>query len=317
VRPRAHRLAWSLCAALACRFDATGLGEGGASAVTTVDDATDAAGSSTSDASTDPPATEASLSGASMSGASQTDPPAGVCGDGEVDPGEDCDAGPENFGGEGCTPECEVDVCGNGYVGAGEACDLGDGNGPNAACTPACAANVCGDGMVGPGEQCDDGPDNAADAPCTLVCTTAACGDSLVGPGEQCDDGNQIDTDDCLPTCVKASCGDGLLHQGVETCDLGAQNGAYDGPCNLTCDGPGPRCGDGKRDLPHEPCDGDDRPDGTTCAADCTAACTMNHGDCNGDIFDGCESLLFNDDDCGMCGNKCPFLSVCVYKTCS
>lgn len=59
---------------------------------------------------------------------------------------------------------CEVGVCspptgtcGDGAVDRGEACDAGPDNGPGQACKVDCTVNVCGDGDVGPSEDCDDG----------------------------------------------------------------------------------------------------------------------------------------------------------------
>lgn len=73
----------------------------------------------------------------------------------------------------------------------------------------------CGDGEIqaDQGEQCDNGPDNADEAECTLHCQLAKCGD-------------------------------GLVLKGTELCDDGENNGQYDA-CNVSCSGPGPRCGDG------------------------------------------------------------------------
>ncbi len=186
-----------------------------------------------------------------------------VCGDGVVDPGEDCDdgnsedgdaclstcvaascgdgvvyAGVENCDdgnaedGDSCTNACEEAVCGDGIVYEGvEGCD--DGNDEDTdACTNACQEAICGDGILGPGELCDDGNDNDADE-CSNSCALASCGDGVVQDGEECDDGNVENTDDCLNTCLIASCGDSVIQEGVEECDDG--NAENNDACLETC----------------------------------------------------------------------------------
>jgi len=113
-----------------------------------------------------------------------------------------------------------VPSCGDGAIDAGEECDAGPANSDDGACTPGCKHALCGDGLVGPGEGCDDGNDSNDDA-CSNACALASCGDALVQEGELCDDGNKDDTDACLSSCVPASCGDGKLQAGVEVCDDG------------------------------------------------------------------------------------------------
>lgn len=75
-------------------------------------------------------------------------PPIGVCGDGVVDVGEDCDAGPSNGG--GCTPpygdSCEFCNTQCSYVVVqGEFCGDGDCNGPETGLT---CAEDCSSGIV-------------------------------------------------------------------------------------------------------------------------------------------------------------------------
>ena len=163
--------------------------------------------------------------------------PAPVCGDGNVDPGEDCDAGPDNGDDKACTSTCANNVCGDGLVLAGsEECDAGPDNGDDKACTAACANNVCGDGLVLAGsEGCDDG--NVADGDgCGADCVLESCGDGKIQGMEACDDGNADDTDACLATCVAASCGDGVVQAGVETCDDGNMSEAD--ACTTLCKAP-------------------------------------------------------------------------------
>jgi cysteine-rich repeat protein len=82
--------------------------------------------------------------------------------------------------------------CGDGIVEPPEQCDDGDGNSdtrPNA-CRTSCRAPRCGDGVVDGGEQCDDGNRDSGDL-CTRSCSDAAvCGDA--------DFDGQIDATDAL-----------------------------------------------------------------------------------------------------------------------
>ncbi len=323
---------FAAAATLACSFDATGLGDevGGATPPGLTGVSATTSGSDTPAMTTGPgEQTEGTISGAATTTTSETSttevttattmPPPPGCGDGTVDPGEDCDGGPDNQGGLDCTPTCVANVCGDSYVGAGEFCDLGAMPAPGLACTPACTVNVCGDGYVGVGEGCDDGANNGPNGACTDTCASAACGDGKVGPGEDCDDANVDNADACIDTCKAASCGDGHVQAGLEACDLGADNGAYQGACNVTCSGKGPYCGDGVWDQPIELCDGDDAPGGVDCNAMCTFKCEANRGNCNNDPVDGCEADLFlSTQHCGMCGHECKgFGNFCFNKACA
>jgi len=94
-------------------------------------------------------------------------------------------------------------LCGDGVVDPGEECD--DGNTVDAdGCLTSCRRNVCGDGFVNPeAEQCDDGNRDAGDG-CTNACTI--CGDRTVTEPETCDDGNLEETDFCPPDCQVDFC---------------------------------------------------------------------------------------------------------------
>lgn len=143
------------------------------------------------------------------------------CGNGFLDPNEQCDDGNTNNA-DGCTNACKTAVCGDGIVRTGvEQCDDGNAN-DNDACTNACKTAVCGDGIVRTGvEQCDDANTSNTDA-CLNGCLNATCGDGFVRTGfESCDDGNTNPNDDCTDTCAVATCGDGIVHTGVEECDDG------------------------------------------------------------------------------------------------
>jgi cysteine-rich repeat protein len=165
-----------------------------------------------------------------------------VCGDGRLDPGEECDDGNADDT-DACRTLCRKARCGDGVLWRSvEACD--DGNADDAdACRNHCGPTTCGDGIVQPGERCDDGNADDTDA-CLRSCAPAFCGDGFLRRGvEGCDDANRLDTDGCLSGCVPAHCGDGFVYAGREECDDG--NSADDDLCDRSCRSP--VCGDGKR----------------------------------------------------------------------
>jgi cysteine-rich repeat protein len=117
------------------------------------------------------------------------------CGDGILVAGEQCDDGDLDPG-DGCDAACQIE--------AGYQC-----SGAPSVCTR------CGDGILAPGEQCDDGdldPGDGCDAACQIepghacagvpsVCTPG-CGDGMLGGSEECDDGNTAPGDGCAPHCT-------------------------------------------------------------------------------------------------------------------
>lgn len=106
-------------------------------------------------------------------GGSESDTAEELCGNGIVDPDEQCDNGAMNGGGLICTPECLINVCGDGYA--------------------------FSDGL----EECDDGNRNDTDE-CVEGCKAATCGDGFVQSGaEGCDDGNTADGDGCSSECTE------------------------------------------------------------------------------------------------------------------
>lgn len=93
--------------------------------------------------------------------------------------------------------------CGDGTVNPNEQCD--DGNMTSGdGCSAQCLNEFCGDGttQAGLGEQCDDGNTNSEDG-CDAQCQTEFCGDGTTqaGLGEECDDGNTTSGDGCDATC--------------------------------------------------------------------------------------------------------------------
>lgn len=189
------------------------------------------------------------------SGADCEDLPTTLCGNGELNEGENCDDG-NSVPGDGCTGLCNLEpnfACGN----AGEECE---------------STVACGDGKIEGGEACDDGNTVAGDGcsdTCSVGsgfgCTTAGdgssdcnpleviqCDDGVVSSGEQCDDGNAEAGDGCSSSCqieagftcgiagqlcvTTARCGDGLLIDSgpdLEECDDGNLF-PFDG-CDAAC----------------------------------------------------------------------------------
>lgn len=142
-------------------------------------------------------------------------------------------------------------MCGNGQIDPGEACDLGALNADTGICKADCELQTCGDGVVGPSEACDDG--NTADGDdCTSTCSLPTCGDGIVQAPEACDDGNDDDTDACRTNCLEATCGDGIVQAGVEACDDGnvIDGDGCESDCTVTVMG---TCGNGAVD-PGELC---------------------------------------------------------------
>ena len=141
------------------------------------------------------------------------------CGDGEVDPGEQCDAGAQNGRGTGCELDCTLSCeaaadCDDGKacngledcapVANGQACMAGEPAAEDSLCETgyckagACVAAVCGNDRVEPTETCE--PPGAGN--CNAACQTVVCGDGvLVTPDEECDDGDLENLDGCDASC--------------------------------------------------------------------------------------------------------------------
>lgn len=226
------------------------------------------------------------------------------CGDGVLDPDEDCDGA--NLGGFDCavlgfesgtlgcnaclfdTSQCTgiIPVCGDGIVDEDEDCDganldlkdcadLGFDSGVLGcdACvfdTSQCEYSepVCGNGVIEEGENCDDGNQNLTDS-CPDgpggSCEPAFCGDGFVRAGhEECDDGNGSNQDDC-PDGVGGTCE-------WYYCGDGFVHGLYEtcDTMDATCWDCDTFCGDGRVDTAYEICDpaylG-------ICSDDCSSGC--------------------------------------------
>jgi len=252
-----------------------------------------------------------------------------LCGNGELDEGEECDDGNRNNQ-DDCTNQCTKATCGDGIVALKaknpEECD--DGNGVNTdACTNECKAARCGDGYKQPGEACDDGNDKDDDD-CTTQCALPTCGDGEVQDGEECDDGNRRDDDGCTNTCLKATCGDGIVQAGEE-CDEGASN-KNSGSCTRECKEA--KCGDGHVWVGVEACDplnddnctddcklpscgdgvvqdGEECDDGPNGSDECTAKCLL--AKCGDGIVQGEEEC-----DDGNKSNNDSCLNTCKAARC-
>jgi cysteine-rich repeat protein len=126
-----------------------------------------------------------------------------VCGDGMLDPMEQCDDG-NTQDGDGCDSQCRREsYCGDGTVDEGEVCDDGN-NVTGDGCRSDCQSDeTCGNGIrdVVAGEVCDDGNTEDGDG-CSGDCMSLEmCGNGTINEGEQCDDGNTSKWDGCGRDC--------------------------------------------------------------------------------------------------------------------
>jgi len=177
-----------------------------------------------------------------VSSSEETSGETSVCGDGDVEGGEECDPGP--YQASSCNQDCTLSKCGDGKENPkSEDCD--DGNTQNGdGCSSTCkieeesgstsSGEESGDSSSGDSEDLTSGDVPEPDP---------ICGNGLLEMWEQCDDGNAIDTDICLSTCKWASCGDGFVWaEGGEDCDDQNQT-ALDG-CEWDCKAtPNGECG--------------------------------------------------------------------------
>lgn len=130
-----------------------------------------------------------------------------VCGNGVLEPGEQCD------GESDCTSDCRLVIDGE------------DDDEPTPApCTSDCFPPVCGDGVLAGSEECDP----PATGSCSAGCTKIACGNDRVDEGEDCDPPS-VGT--CNEGCLAVECGDGRLDVG-EQCE---PFGANDPACSASC----------------------------------------------------------------------------------
>ena len=250
--------------------------------------------------------------------------PAPFCGDGVVNGIETCDEGQSNGGPSShCDTTCHV-KCGNGQLDPGEQCDLGAGlnTGAYGGCKSTCAlAPYCGDGVKQANEGCDDGKNDGSYGTCTSSCQLGAyCGDGKLdaAAGEQCDLGLQNQANPygknlCASTCKFAPyCGDHAVNTAfAEKCDDGSQNSnTAASVCKLDCSGynsPPQTCGNGKLDA-GEQCD-DAALNGTAGDA-CDGRCRFKCGNGLKDTGEECDNGV-NDGSYGTCKHDCTSSDYC------
>ena len=215
-----------------------------------------------------------------------------LCGNGMIDPGEQCDDD-NAASGDGCSATCQAEP--------GWLCIL-----PGAACV---RAMYCGDGVVIAPETCDDGnsvPGDGCSGTCQVepnfMCpmpghscvSTIVCGNGSVEGNEACDDGTTTGTHGCSADCMLVTpgwtcparggpcmqiCGNARLDPGEQCDDGNAMNGdGCSSLCvlepNFVCPTPGMPCmstaicGDG-RARGSEQCDDGNLAPGDGCSAMC------------------------------------------------
>jgi len=168
-----------------------------------------------------------------------------------------------------CPSDCCPD-CGNGVLDPGEECDDGNnvsGDGCNKGCGDEDGVAVCGNGIWEAGEECDDGNTTIHDG-CSDNCEIEyECGDQVceTNMGENCQRCQQ----DCCPNCGNGvyEPGNGeecdLLDLGGQTCTtFGCQGGSLvcTDWCTLDysgCTGSQPSCGNDTAEC-FEACDASD-----------------------------------------------------------
>lgn len=221
------------------------------------------------------------------------------CGNGKVDPGEECDDG-NRVAGDGCEYNCKFSCKADDPTRDCHATDVCYADGtcnPNthrcSAIQPAPAGKSCGSG-----KNCIAGN-----------CVPVVCGDGVTALGvETCDDGNLANADGCTskctPSCVNAS----TDCKGVPSCEVAAcsnsvcsfsPNASLDGRACSSGGGSGTChsgactagvCGDGNVDA-GEQCDlgAGNNVHGSGCEPTCLYSCQTN-ADCDdGDPCNGVE----------------------------
>jgi len=210
--------------------------------------------------------------------------------------------------------------CGNGTVEPGEQCDDSNnvsGDGCDANCTP----TRCGNGILTEGEQCDDGNSDDADC-CSNSCQAASAGTACELDGslctiDQCNGGGA-----CAATAQSLSCDDDDPCNGIETCNplLGCVDGALPDPLPETCS----PCGNGVLDE-DEGCDPALSPGDGPCCDPVTcqpresgSACSDDQNPCTDDVCNDSGSCLHepiagpcDDDSACTVGDQCSD-GVCV-----
>lgn len=215
---------------------------------------------------------------------------------------------------EGLVTYCPSNTCPHGFTTCAESrfpCDvnlLSDRNNCGA-CGVACPAPTfretyeCIEGRCV--AQCDARPrtldcDGLVDNGCEVDPTTnddcGACGNKCLDPAKPCVD---------LSLVGDAQCGcngdDLYCPHAFPACVDAKTNDSNCGGCDVVCDPAG---------------DSNELPDFTY--AGCVDGhcgmpkCLEQHGDCDHDLSNGCETSFFSDDSCGGCNNACPAGQHCL-----
>ncbi|WP_083457823.1 DUF4215 domain-containing protein [Sandaracinus amylolyticus] len=151
------------------------------------------------------------------------------CDDGNLTPGDGCNATcmlEDGWRCPGAGLPCVARECGDGIVAGvgalGEECDddnAAPGDGCSETCkvedgwvceASGCRRTECGDGTAEGSEDCDDGNEFPFDGcsecvvvpQCAVGACASVCGDGMKFPDEPCDDGNVAAGDGCSPTCA-------------------------------------------------------------------------------------------------------------------
>lgn len=229
-------------------------------------------------------------------------PDAAECGNGRIDPGEECEDGNDTLG-DGCE-NCRLTA----FPDA-----LDDGNdvddAPRQPVTDDVQMEIADDAQeTDDAQEANDDPDEEVSS------DDVGCGDGALSAPEQCDDGNQADGDGCSANCLIEEneqpgdvnieedepraeiCGDGIVASG-EGCD---DNNAQDGDgCSSSCERE--TCGDGMK-TPNEECDDGNQANDDGCSSSCKNE-VCGDGIVQPSRGEQCEDL--NTDDTDLCRNGC------------
>jgi hypothetical protein len=262
------------------------------------------------------------------------------CGDGFLDPGEDCDDG-NAVDGDCCSAVCTAETIGNACATDNNECtqDACDGLGSCLHTNLADGTACTDDGVFCTGtETCQSGSCTSGGNPCSgLECNTCQEDtDKCIEPlGTACTaDGNECSDDYCdgAGSCVhpgnSAPCDDGLFCNGTDTCGGGSCSAHSGSVCPAvecgdvcdeatdTCNQPqGVPCTDDGNECTDDQCDGlgacvhDNLAFGTACTDDgnqCTTNICDGYGLCQAlDNSDACDDgdLCTENDSCsgGLC----------------
>ena len=200
----------------------------------------------------------------------------GLCGNGVIDPGEDCDTCPQDVQcapGEACVAGVCVPLCGNGVIDPGEDCDTCPQDvqcAPGEECVAGVCVPLCGNGVVDPGEDCDTCPQDVQCAPgeeCVAGVCSPLCGNGVIDPGEDCEtcpqDVQCAPGEECVAGVCSPLCGNGFVDPGenCSTCPADVQcppgTVCIGGVCELLCGNgfvdPGENCANCPQDVECEP----------------------------------------------------------------